>query len=192
MASEPKKKKKRKANNQSLTARHRLVAKQKQKKALELRLSGLTFEEVAAEVGYASKASAHVAITKAIKESIREPAKEVAAMELARLDKMWAALWSVVQDPESNKNVGPAPDPADFDKPGLFKMSRANWEEKRLKAFSMLLSIQKRRAALLGLDAAKTVKSEVTGKDGGPIESSFQFRPEDMTNDELRRAAEGR
>lgn len=57
-------------------------------KALELRKSGHTYEHIAAAVGYASKGAARDAVMRGIKEIVREPAEEVLALELARLDDM--------------------------------------------------------------------------------------------------------
>ena len=66
---------------------------EKQRQALELRKAGLTFEEIAAKLGYATHVGAYQAVKSAIRKIIKEPAEEVRDLEVARLDAMLAGLW---------------------------------------------------------------------------------------------------
>lgn len=165
---------KRHAPGNGKNSKRRMGSKQKQARALNLRLAGHKYSEIASIVGYSSSGAAYNAVNKALMDSVEEPAEKVRRMELRRLDTMWQALWSVVNDPESNINIGEAPDPDDFPKDSLYKMVRGSWEEKRLKAFDTLLKVQKRRAELLGLDAPRKTegKQEISGSGGGPIQST--------------------
>lgn len=67
---------------------------QKRRKALELRLAGATYEQIAQAVGYEHRSSAHNAVKQAMEESA--PSKdllEAEDTELARLDAMLTGLW---------------------------------------------------------------------------------------------------
>jgi hypothetical protein len=59
----------------------------KQNQALQLRMSGATYQEIATALGYKQPASAKWAVDMAISRTEREAAKEVVALDLARLDE---------------------------------------------------------------------------------------------------------
>ncbi|MGL6014359.1 MAG: hypothetical protein ACRC0J_23060, partial [Shewanella oncorhynchi] len=65
------------------------IAKIKAAKAVELRMEGKTFDEIAAECGYKHRQSAFDAVKRALEMVVREPAKELIKIDLERLDKMW-------------------------------------------------------------------------------------------------------
>ena len=81
----------------------KLAIRERQKTALELRLAGKTFREIAAELGYQSPHGAFDAVGGALKEVTREPAEDLRKMELQRLDALHAALWpaAIKGDPVS-------------------------------------------------------------------------------------------
>lgn len=70
----------------------RLTAAEKARRALELRTQGLPYEEIAELCGWKSKSAAHKAVTRALAELAQEPAEELRALELRRLDEMLAGL----------------------------------------------------------------------------------------------------
>jgi hypothetical protein len=75
-------------------ASERLIAStERQRKALELRTSGLDYRSIAERIGYGSVASAHKAVQVALKKTLQEPADELRTMEVARLDQMLLGLW---------------------------------------------------------------------------------------------------
>lgn len=150
----------RKRNKNGANSPRRIKSKQKQAKALQLRLSGCDYEEIAKIVGYKNRGAAYNAIKRALEETVKEPAEEVREIELKRVDAMWSSLWSITYDPEGNEKIGSAPNPDDFKDHHTYKKCRAGWEEKRLKAYDTLIKLQKRRSELLGLDAPKKVESE--------------------------------
>jgi len=69
------------------------TAVEKRKRALELRRAGWSFEDIAAEVGYANKGSAHRAVKQGIAAITRESATELIELELSRLDDLLASLY---------------------------------------------------------------------------------------------------
>lgn len=89
---EPKRKKKRMSNS-SKSSPATIAAKIKAAKALELRKEGKTFDEIAQELGYRSKQTAHNAVMSAIKGILREPAEELVRLDLERLDQMWQVAY---------------------------------------------------------------------------------------------------
>jgi hypothetical protein len=69
------------------------TAAEKRKQALDLRRAGWAFEDIAAEVGYTNKGSAHRAVQQALRDITRESATELLELELLRLDDMLAGLY---------------------------------------------------------------------------------------------------
>lgn len=69
-------------------------ADEKRARALELRLAGATYSQIANAVGYANKGSAHAAVKQALEAGRDAEVPEVAETELARLDAMLSGLWA--------------------------------------------------------------------------------------------------
>lgn len=95
-------------------------AEEKRARALELRLAGATYSQIASAVGYADRGGAHRAVKQALADAqadVTDP--EVADTELARLDAMLTGLWQKARKGDVN-------------------------------AVSMVLRIQERRAVILG------------------------------------------
>lgn len=82
---------------ESATSPRRLAAVDKQAQALELRKAGVSFDAIAAALGYRGKSGARQAVMGAIQKILREPVEEFVALELARLDDMGFALWPAVR-----------------------------------------------------------------------------------------------
>ena len=77
--------------------RSRLALRERQRRALELRLAGHTYQQIADALGSKSKCGAYKAVEGALREVTREPAEAVRELELQRLDAMLAALWPQMQ-----------------------------------------------------------------------------------------------
>jgi hypothetical protein len=73
-----------------------LAIKNKEKRAVEMRLAGVEFKDIAAALGYTCGSSAHKAVKRAMAEQIQEPTAQLRQMEVARLDRMLTALWPKV------------------------------------------------------------------------------------------------
>lgn len=69
-------------------------ADEKRARALELRLAGATYAEIAKAVGYTNKGTAHAAVKQALEAARDIETPEVAETELARLDAMLTGLWA--------------------------------------------------------------------------------------------------
>ena len=68
----------------------------KELRVIELRRSGLTWQRIADEMGYADHSGAYGAYKRAVKRTLQQPTKEVREMEVDRLDRMQLALWARV------------------------------------------------------------------------------------------------
>lgn len=97
--------------------------------ALELRKQGYGFWDIAQKLGYKSSSGAYAAVVTALREVLQEPAEEVRALEIERLDAMIAHLMPYIDRPESRSR---------FD----IKMS----------AMDRVIKLMDRRAKFLGLD----------------------------------------
>jgi len=118
----------------------RLAAHQKQMRALELRLGGATFQQIADSLGYSHRMLAF----KAVREARRKLPQELGLSKLRfdereRLDRIQMALWPRVQSGD-------------------------------LKAISLCIRLSKRRCELDGLDKTKEIKlkGEVDARLQGP------------------------
>lgn len=77
----------------------RLSARQRQVMALQLKASGLTYEEIAQAPGpdgqrlYANASGAWKAVTRALKEQVAQEVDTLRELECQRLDALTVALW---------------------------------------------------------------------------------------------------
>lgn len=67
-----------------------MTAKERQARALQLRLDGLSYRAIAAQLGYANPGGVHRAVSKALADIPREAADQLRTVELERLDE---AVW---------------------------------------------------------------------------------------------------
>jgi hypothetical protein len=117
-------------------------------RALEYRRRGLSYEQIAVQMGWRSVSSAYGAVQRALADGAREAAEEVRAIEAARLDDLTRVLTRIMATRHYVVSVGSGrivrhPDtgePLVDDGPVMH-------------AVAGLLRISERRAKLLGLDA---------------------------------------
>lgn len=118
---------------QKLTPR-KILAADRTREAIELRLAGASFRAIAESLGYVDKngnadpGSAWKAVQRGLAASIREPAHDLITLELERLDGMFLAIY-----PQARKGI--------------------------LGAVDRCLRIQERRSRLLGLDAPVKIET---------------------------------
>jgi hypothetical protein len=156
---------------QSKTSPRSIATAQRRAQALKMRLDGARYDEITQQLGYSSRGAAVQDVQRALVATVQEPADEVRALELSRLDMMWQTVIEVLRkehvivsqgrvvflDDEPIKDTGPI-----------------------LAAVDRLLKIQERRAKYLGLDAPKQL--EVVTLDA--IDQQIR-----ALNEELERAA---
>lgn len=71
----------------------KIRAKERAAHALQLRKAGHSYDRIAKEVGYRSRGAAYKAVVRGLRDMLQEPADEVRALELSRLDQLIAARW---------------------------------------------------------------------------------------------------
>ncbi|GGJ55746.1 hypothetical protein [Glutamicibacter ardleyensis] len=135
--------------------------RERQKKALELRKAGATYEQIAeANIGYANRGTVQKAVKRAILEIPREEAKEVLALELSRLDDALRAIWPKIITGD-------------------------------LWAIDRLINLQNRRAQYLGLneripeDNSGEVKAALLGFLEGAKAKAAEIEAREATEQEL-------
>lgn len=62
-------------------------------KALNLRRQGYSFGEIAKELGWRTRQAAFEAVSRALADTVSEPAEDVRKLELMRLDRLEQLLW---------------------------------------------------------------------------------------------------
>ncbi len=80
----------------SQTSPRDLSARERATRALELRIAGANYDQIAKALGYRSRSGAYMAVKRAIRElnqKFTEAAEEVLRLELARLDELMMSLW---------------------------------------------------------------------------------------------------
>lgn len=93
--------------------------------AVKLRTSGLGYEEIAVQCGYASAGAAYNAIQRELKRNLVADIEDLRREEITILNKMHAEIWELAMD-KNNKG--------------------------RLFAFDRLITIRERFSKLMGLD----------------------------------------
>jgi hypothetical protein len=71
----------------------RIISAERRRKALELRKSGASYEMIARECGYKNRSRAFEAVNRSLQALTQDPAKEVLALELERLDRLLLGIW---------------------------------------------------------------------------------------------------
>lgn len=79
------------------TSPSRIEAVEKQALSLRFRKAGYTYDEIAKRVGYASADGAAKAVKAALHKMIKDDAKDVLAMELARLDDLLKGVYTLAE-----------------------------------------------------------------------------------------------
>jgi hypothetical protein len=79
--------------SRSSTSSRAISAAQKQRKALELRRTGASFDVIAQQVVYSSTGGAYKPVQAGLKKPMREPGESVRKLELERLDRLLLGVW---------------------------------------------------------------------------------------------------
>jgi hypothetical protein len=100
---------------------------ERERKAVVAALSGASFDDIARDLGYTTRAGAWKAVQRALKRTVQPAADEYRQLELMRLDRLLVGLWPIA--------IGDGDTPPDYE------------------AIDRVIRIMQRRAKLLGLDA---------------------------------------
>lgn len=144
-------------SGESKTSSRRVDAAARQRKALQLRLAGASFEQIARTPRgdgdprplYSSRQRAHEAVGRALKEIRTETkgsAEELRTLELARLEAMQVSLWPSTRPSVPVTCTG---------------CGNVMWRETDKEAIDRVIKIMERRAKYLGLDL-KSAESDHT------------------------------
>ncbi|GAA0402844.1 hypothetical protein GCM10009530_63520 [Microbispora corallina] len=116
--------------------------------ACELRAQGLTYQQIADELGLSSKGQAYEAVQRALRDIVQEPADEVRQLELLRLDELARRARTVMLAKHLVVDKGTVV---------IWEGAPLIDDAPVLQVIDRLLKIQERRARLLGLDAPQRV-----------------------------------
>lgn len=73
--------------------RNRALAASRRARAVELRTAGLTYDQIAAELGYANRGTVYRIVSEALKNQTVEAVNQLRCLEVERLDRLQLALW---------------------------------------------------------------------------------------------------
>lgn len=82
-----------KRGNADPASPRRIETTERRDKAVQLRLAGATFNQIAEQCGYTDRSSAYRAIRTAVDRVGREHAEELFDTNMARLDRLLMAVW---------------------------------------------------------------------------------------------------
>lgn len=68
--------------------------RQREQRALQMHLAGMTFEQIGVELGYSDRSGPYKAVHRLLKREEAEGAAEVRAVGQARMDRLLAAVWA--------------------------------------------------------------------------------------------------
>lgn len=74
----------------------RLVAKEKQRRALEMRKAGASYAQIAEQVGYSDASGARRAVVTAFQEITQEPTNELRTLQVERLNHLLMIVWAKI------------------------------------------------------------------------------------------------
>ena len=90
---------------ESLTSPRRIRAVEKQRQALELRMAGRTFAEIAKRLGYANHAGAIAAVQTALAKTLQPTGDQFRALTLERLTKVLQVHWSAMLERDEKSSA---------------------------------------------------------------------------------------
>ena len=78
--------------------RNRALAAARRAKAVKLRTAGLTYDQIAAKLGYAKRGTVYRIVADALKAQTAEAVGELRSLEVERLDHVQLAMWQKAMD----------------------------------------------------------------------------------------------
>jgi hypothetical protein len=78
--------------------RNHALAAARRAKAVELRTTGLTYDQIAIELGYANRGTVYRVVSEALKAQTLEAVEELRSLEVERLNSLQVAMWQKAMD----------------------------------------------------------------------------------------------
>src|SRR5664280_1379508 len=78
--------------------RNRALAAARRARAVELRTAGLTYDQIAIELGYANRGTVYRVVSEALRAQTLEAVGELRSLEVERLDSLQSAMWQKAMD----------------------------------------------------------------------------------------------
>jgi hypothetical protein len=78
--------------------RNRALAAARRARAVELRTAGLTYDQIAIELGYANRGTVYRVVSEALRTHTLEAVGELRSLEVARLNSLQSAMWQKAMD----------------------------------------------------------------------------------------------
>jgi hypothetical protein len=78
--------------------RNRPLAAARRARAVELRTAGLTYDQIAIELGYANRGTVYRVVSEALRAQTLEAVAELRSIEVQRLDSLQVAMWQKAMD----------------------------------------------------------------------------------------------
>lgn len=72
---------------------HNAELAEKQRKAMEMKIAGATFEQIAAQLGYADASGAYRAVSRGLIETMRPAADELRELMVRRYERLLLGVW---------------------------------------------------------------------------------------------------
>ncbi len=79
----------------------RMSSRERQKRAMALKLAGASYAQIADNLGYADASGAHKAVARGMKSSLQENAGELRKIHYGRLEHMLMLVWPAVNQGDS-------------------------------------------------------------------------------------------
>ncbi len=80
----------------------KMSSKEKQKRAMALKLAGASYAQIAENLGYADASGAHKAVAVGMKNSLQESAGDLRKIHYGRLEHMLMLVWPAVNQGDSH------------------------------------------------------------------------------------------
>ena len=78
--------------------RNRALAAARRARVVELRTTGLTYDQIATELGYANRGTVYHVVSEALMAQTAEAVAELRSLEIERLDNLQLAVWQKAMD----------------------------------------------------------------------------------------------
>mgnify|MGYP003676966325 CR=1 FL=1 len=162
-------------NNESNTSPRKVHAIVKQARALDLRVQGLTLQEIADELGYSSHGGVHYAIQKALENITYESVGDFRKLTLERLTRILKIHWPSVENGDMAsarlaldiiKNMREV---TGVDVPSTSKVEHSGPEGAPIQHEVMTLDVSEVAEALNTLAEAGAVRLEADAGESGTI-----------------------